>query len=114
MILATEFTPLTPSEARMTEHSHLAQFLGTRFHEDWTLDYGSSEDAVQDFVMKETPAQVAGVIAEIDQVLQRGTQISLQDLRNLGAAIDPTAEGRTPTDWLEWVQAELQRRSVRS
>jgi len=64
----------------------LGQFLGGYFHQDWTLDHGTWQDVVRNYVRSESP----------DAVRRAGTQ-----LRSLVTAEidDPTLERQVHNDY---------------
>ena len=91
------------------DYPGLAQLLASRFHQDWLLDYGSSEAATASFARENTSVLLEAVVYELERLLQRSmADADLADLVvQLGAEYDAEARGESVTEWLQSVEAVL-------
>jgi hypothetical protein len=90
-------------------YPELAWFLGTRYHEDWTLEADTALQIAVLFAADEDPVLVSKVVRELDEVLRsERTDAGLAVLvAELGSRYDPGAEGRSVRAWLEDVRKIL-------
>jgi hypothetical protein len=54
---------------------NLEQFLGGYFHQDFVLDYGDVDHAIDAFLAEATQESVQAACRELDQVIPLGAQM---------------------------------------
>lgn len=79
----------------------LHQFLGGYFHQDWTLDYSSSEAVLHSFIDDSSPDERALIAAQLREVMALPDSQLADAVLDLGAYYDPTPDGRTMREWLQ-------------
>ena len=88
----------------------LAQFLGAYFHQDWTLEASSSTEVIANYV-KRAAAPTRAVLAEEVKTLRaenlKEPQLAKR-LAELGACLEPKAEGLTCAAWLAVLETALE------
>ena len=87
----------------------LEQFLGGYFHQDFRLDHGSPDGAIEAFVSDATQEQIQAASAELEQALSVIEQMDDPQklLRALGCDYLPSAHGLTVANWLSHVHKKL-------
>ena len=92
-----------------SKYPKLAQFLGSYFHQDWTLESESSEAVVKSYKAKAGAKKLQDLVAELDGLL--GEKLKEPQLKkklgDLGCCVDPDSEGKTASAWLTWLRAAL-------
>jgi hypothetical protein len=85
----------------------LAQFLGGYFHQDFMLDHESWQGVVAQFRADASPAELARVQAELDQLINRqlGEDQLSEALLDLGCFLLPVSFSFA--EWLEQLRSEL-------
>ena len=84
------------------KYPNLKQFFGCHFHQDWSSDYGTSAEGVQDFLngfpvdcIISTTNELVALLNEI-----KSDQVLSQALSELACDYDPSHSGRTDREWL--------------
>jgi hypothetical protein len=95
----------------MTQHDYgsLANFLSTRFHEDWKLEAGTPSEVAEKFATEASSASVAAVLNDLDKILASAPDERELDIlmASLGCRYDPIADGKSSRSWLEETRAIL-------
>ena len=89
------------------EYPALWQFLGGYLHQDWDLDYGTTSDALHDF-MEGSDELATQLPLEMEQVLTTKTDDEVLErfLVELGSCYVPSRAGKNPRTWLRDLQDE--------
>ena len=90
--------------------SHLEQFLGGYFHQDWMIDDTDAESVLDRYLSDTPPAAVQQTISEVERLLGRGLaedQLHAPFIQALGCYYNPAAQGMSYTEWLNWVRDSL-------
>lgn len=88
----------------------LAQFLGAYFHQDWTLEASSSAEVISNYAKRASGtnrAALAGEVKALRAEKLKEPQLAKR-LTELGACLEPSAEGLTCTAWLAALETALE------
>lgn len=88
----------------------LQQLFGSYFHQDWTLESKTPEQAVSRFLDSCEPAtasQAAGDLAELLHGVRREAVLRAA-LERLGCYFEPSSAGHSWRTWLESVLQQLE------
>lgn len=90
----------------------LQQFLGGYFHQDFLLDYASSDEAIVAFRTDEPKELVHAVCNELKDFLTmiQAKRADVHDLlQQFGCYYDPSFDGLTVAGWFAHIEGELSR-----
>lgn len=93
-----------------SQYPALVQFLGGYLHQDFTLEHGSAEGAVTDFMTMEPDKSVRSSLEELEHFLASGPSNieAINLLKDIGCAYYPRGDGWTELDWLKHVRKRLE------
>lgn len=94
---------------KRARYPHLEDLLGGYFHEDWRQDAPDADAALALYAKAWPPAHRAAVRGEIDAVLRLKDAALHKNLRRMGCAYHPPADGLSARAWLERVRDRLGR-----
>jgi len=97
----------------MTSEEHelerVFQFLGSSFHQDWTLDYGSWEEAVDFYTTGQSPERRTQLLRDLDRFIERVERCAPAEqeklLDRVGLEYRPTRI--TVVEWLRAVRERI-------
>lgn len=88
----------------------LAQFLGGYFHQDWPLEASHSSEVISNYVKRASGPTRAALVGEVQALRAeklKEPQLAKR-LTELGACLEPKAEGLTYTAWLAALETALE------
>jgi len=94
----------------MTMSAQLQHLAQAYFHQDYDLEFSDPDEAVVAFVDGEGPGAARELAFELGGLLESSSdELELTELwiKTLGAAYDPTADGRTLREWFSHVRERL-------
>ncbi|MHC8384111.1 contact-dependent growth inhibition system immunity protein [Pseudomonas sp. LB3P14] len=86
--------------------SHLYQFLGAYFNEDWMCGFESADDVVRSYLLDSSKEAIAGAREEINMLLMQSVgEEQLRDflLKDMGACYCYWHEWPSGESWLKHV-----------
>ncbi len=85
------------------------QFFGAYFHQDWKLEYGNYQAAIDDFVRQAQPQDLAVVLAEIGPYLASDNYEDF-DTSKFGGNYCPEGDGLSTRDFLNAIKRSIHRK----
>lgn len=96
-----------------TKFPHLFQFFSGYFHEDWELDDPHPLAVVSRYLREAKPSIIEETLKEITTLKAMNlSEIELNQvlMNELYCSYDPSFEGKTSAEWLEWLQNTIQQK----
>lgn len=92
----------------------MQDFFAAYFHQDWEDDASSPEEVVQNYLASASDVEIASLASEIERLLSghmNEDQLDEMLFRELGCFYSPTADGLTPTAWLNHLVERFRRKA---
>jgi hypothetical protein len=92
------------------EFPELVQFLGGYFHQDFLLDYGNPNAAIEAYLAESPLESILSACKELERIIPLLEQMDKPETflwQTLGCYYDPKADGLTVVDWLNQVRKKL-------
>ena len=93
-----------------SELADLKSFLGAYFHEDWPIESGNPDGAIQLFLDSAPSAALrVRIVSQINDYLHAKEEAGIEEglLKDLGCYYLPSADGMRASAWLEHVANRL-------
>lgn len=89
--------------------TELQNFLGAYFHQDWSHEYSSADDAINSFIKDSTKETIIKVIAELIAINTANTSEKdlLRNLLNKQYCYYYPSEWESGKSWIEYVIKKL-------
>jgi len=104
-----QIAPISVKESVLIKsRPSLEQTLACYLHQDWTLDFGSEETALDTILTECSDADISAAAKEIDELLASSSEAELREaLTDAGCHFCPPGAGLTYRDWLAHVRVKL-------
>lgn len=93
------------------EYPNLWQFLGFSFHQDWSLDYKTADEPIQDFIITSSMSFIIKVYLELIQLLKeehKPEEWEIIIMDKFGVDYDYTsAQDMGHMEWLQWLRERM-------
>ncbi len=74
-------------------------FFDAYFHQDWRDDYGSSFEAIEDFVKAEPTESKTQLVGALNDLLEQ-EELPQNTINKLGGNFKPESEGMEVREWI--------------